>query len=232
MINRLLSYLTKRKPEEDKGAQLHYEYAEWPAPLVSRARIEALPAPWLSAVQQVYPEYRKGEYEPFIEALCEYWPVDTPEMDAAQIAYAIATIEHECSFKSVAEKRADPSLDERNWRIWQWQQRYWHTGYYGRGPAQLTWRENYVLFGRLLGIPLAQYPDLALDITNGVRIVLIGMHYGLFRKHTIGFYVNLKKRIFHWREARNVYNGDVALNGAEIGKNAERLYLTWKNTKA
>ena len=42
--------------------------------------------------------------------------------------------------------------------------------YFGRGYVQLTGRDNYHLFGELLGIDLIGQPDLALDPHNAARI--------------------------------------------------------------
>jgi putative chitinase len=50
--------------------------------------------------------------------------------------------------------------------------------YYGRGFVQLTWYDNYVLMGKLLGIPLAENPDLALDVDIAVDIIFEGMWKG------------------------------------------------------
>lgn len=231
MISWIKKYFSSSDKLQDAVPLPQHEYAEWPAPVIEQVRIQADVERWLHAVTTVYPSYKVEQVLPFVNSVCEYWPADAPEMDSAQIAYALATIEHECSFESTAEQRANPNRDARNRMIWQWQENYWHTGYYGRGPSQLTWRSNYVLFGRLLGIPLAANPDLALDIAVGTRIVLIGMHYGLFTKEKIRQFLHVESKLFDWRGARNVYNADKHLNGAKIGKAAERIYLTCKNYK-
>ncbi|AWY09479.1 hypothetical protein vB_RpoS-V16_43 [Ruegeria phage vB_RpoS-V16] len=50
--------------------------------------------------------------------------------------------------------------------------------YYGRGDVQLTWHDNYAKMGRLLGIPLAEKPDLALDPKISKRVLVEGMLLG------------------------------------------------------
>lgn len=50
--------------------------------------------------------------------------------------------------------------------------------FYGRGFVQLTWYENYQLMGRLLGIDLLRYPELALVMRNAVKIMFEGMTRG------------------------------------------------------
>jgi len=50
--------------------------------------------------------------------------------------------------------------------------------YYGRGDVQLTWYENYKRMGELLGIPLLEQPELALDPKISARIMIEGMTRG------------------------------------------------------
>lgn len=50
--------------------------------------------------------------------------------------------------------------------------------YYGRGLVQLTWFENYELMGRLLGIDLLRYPELACVMVTAVKIMFEGMLRG------------------------------------------------------
>lgn len=50
--------------------------------------------------------------------------------------------------------------------------------YYGRGDVQLTWYENYERMGELLGIPLLENPELALDPEVSARIMIEGMTKG------------------------------------------------------
>lgn len=50
--------------------------------------------------------------------------------------------------------------------------------YYGRGDVQLTWYENYELMGKLLGIPLLEQPELALQPDISAKIMIEGMTKG------------------------------------------------------
>ena len=50
--------------------------------------------------------------------------------------------------------------------------------YYGRGDVQLTWYENYEKMGKILGIPLLEKPDLALDPDISAEILVEGMILG------------------------------------------------------
>lgn len=204
------------------------QYGEWPAKQVQKVEVQADKALWADITGKVFPSRSESEYKPVIDALCASWVLDTPYMDAAQFAYAIATIEHECGFESKEEQRANPNLDAHNRKIWEMQNRYWHTGYYGRGLPQLTWRDNYVLFGRLLSLPLARKPELVMDVEVGARIVLIGIWHGLFTGRRIDKYISVGEGRNRWDRARAIYNGDVRKNGPKIGKAAQALYNEWK----
>ena len=50
--------------------------------------------------------------------------------------------------------------------------------YYGRGDVQLTWYENYDLMGDLMGLPLLEQPELALDPDISAQILVEGMILG------------------------------------------------------
>lgn len=52
--------------------------------------------------------------------------------------------------------------------------------YYGRGLVQLTWHENYVKMGKILGVDLESNPDLAIDLSVSVDIIFVGMIRGIF----------------------------------------------------
>lgn len=50
----------------------------------------------------------------------------------------------------------------------------------GKGYVQLTWRNNYARFGKLLGYPLEGNPDLAMRPDIAAQIMRKGMDAGLF----------------------------------------------------
>lgn len=89
--------------------------------------------------------------------------------------------------------------------------------YYGRGPCQLTWYDNYVAFGKLLGIDLAREPDRALEPLIGAAILVIGSRDGLFRhgKSLAAFFSATRDDP---TGARDIINGDTAKNGAAIAR--------------
>ena len=226
LLSNILRYFNPNAPIK---TVMRVQRGEWPERQVQKVEIEAKSAFWVDIVGKVYPERKASDYKPVIDALCNYWPLDTPYMDAAQFAYVIATIEHECGFVPKHERRADRDKNDHNRQIWEWQNRYWHTGYYGRGLPQITWRDNYVLFGRLLGIPLAENPELAMDVDVGARIVIIGMWHGLFTGKRIDEFISVKRKRNNWVKARSIYNGDVRKNGPKISEDAQKIYALWKD---
>ena len=77
--------------------------------------------------------------------------------------------------------------------------------YYGRGFVQLTWYENYERMGRILGIPLLEHPELALDTEISAKILVVGMTKGLFTGKKLADYFNSEKE--DWINARRIVNG-------------------------
>lgn len=68
--------------------------------------------------------------------------------------------------------------------------------YFGRGLIQLTHRTNYQALGVRLGLPLAEYPYLALDLPVSAAIAVVGMAEGLFASddkgpHSLARYFSL-----------------------------------------
>lgn len=58
--------------------------------------------------------------------------------------------------------------------------------YYGRGYPQLTWLDNYKKMGKLLGLDLANNPELALVPANSAAIMIEGMLLGSFTGLSLG----------------------------------------------
>lgn len=85
-----------------------------------------------------------------------------------QIAAAATVAVETGAFKPIQERRASAS---RQPALWATQERYWPSGFYGRGFIQLTWRGNYLDAGEALGIDLVGHPDLALEPVAAARIL-------------------------------------------------------------
>lgn len=123
--------------------------------------------------------------------------------DPRQVAYMIATAWHEARFKPIAEIRA-----KQGTAVYDMQEKYWNTGYYGRGLCQLTWKRNYEKFSALLGLDLVSNPDLVLDIEVSARILVLGMARGLFSGKKLGDYFQQPPARPNWLQARRTVNGD------------------------
>jgi len=136
--------------------------------------------------------------------------------DLNQFAYILATCYHECRFKSIPEIRA-----KRGTKVWQMQEKYWHTGYYGRGFSQLTWKANYEKFQKRTGLPLVLNPDLVLNPEVGAEILVDGMMNGLFSGVKLSRYIQPGKPPDFIR-ARRVVNGNFQ---ADKVRNAALIFV-------
>lgn len=119
--------------------------------------------------------------------------------DYRHFVYILATVYHECRFQSIKEIRA-----ERGTEVFKMQERYWHTGYYGRGYSQLTWRKNYQKFSPIVGLDLVSKPDLVLKPEVGAKIIVHGMRKGLFTGVSLDTYFNATRT--DWFNARRIVN--------------------------
>lgn len=119
-------------------------------------------------------------------------------------AYILATAGHETmhTFKPIRELRADKTKQPKLWRQ---QERYWPSGYYGRGFVQITWDYNYrdvgnkVLTGKTVMIngqpvtfekdTLLNNPDYALEPGVAYELLVQGMEGGLYTGKKLGKYI-------------------------------------------
>jgi len=130
-----------------------------------------------------------------------------------QIAYVLATADHETNhtFKPVRE-----AYWVKNAEAWRKANlRYWP--YYGRGYVQLTWKDNYDQYGRILGLDLVETPDLALDHYGSLFVLTQGFKTGAFTGHKLSEYVNAHATDF--KAARYCINGqDRASDIADLAR--------------
>ena len=131
-----------------------------------------------------------------------------------QIAYVLATADHETAhtFQPVAEAFWIKP-DAEAWR----KQNLRYYPYYGRGYVQLTWKNNYALYGQLLGIDLVNKPDLALDPRTALFVLVHGFKTGVFTGRKLTDYVNNHSTDFV--DARRCINGTD--KAAEIAAGAQ-----------
>lgn len=89
--------------------------------------------------------------------------------------------------------------------------------YYGRGFVQLTWKANYKTMGDLLGKPLIESPEMAMELDIATQILFKGMIKGLFTGKKLANYFDVDTE--DWVNARRIINGtDCAEQIAGYGK--------------
>lgn len=134
---------------------------------------------------------------------------DNHMLKLCSMSYILATIRHESYdwrkgvyYSPIKEVRA--STKQKKLR--KMQDRYWNTGYYGRGLIQLTWKENYVKARMLTGQPLVGRPSLLLeDMQLNCELAIKGMLVGLYTGKKLDDYINVQGVDFIG--ARRIING-------------------------
>lgn len=120
--------------------------------------------------------------------------------DQKQIAYIIATAVGESEVEPMIERRARVGTPER-----EEQDKYWMTGFYGRGYVQLRYDYNYKKFGKALNLNLVGNPDMALDPDFACKILVKGMVDGLWTGKKLSTFIN--SSVVDFYNARKVING-------------------------
>ncbi|BDS10567.1 glycoside hydrolase family 19 protein [Aureispira anguillae] len=123
------------------------------------------------------------------------------DKDFNKLIYILATTRHESNFRPIEERRASPSQTD----VYNRQNAYWYTGYYGRGFVQLTHQRNYAKMSQLLGVDFVANPALVLKPSYAARILVQGMLLGAFTRKPLKNYINSSKVDFY--TARRVVNG-------------------------
>lgn len=128
-----------------------------------------------------------------------------------QIAAAATVAVETGTFEPIQERRA--SRDKQPW-LWEIQQRYWPSGYYGRGYIQLSLEPNYADYGRALGLDLLKNPNLALQPGPAAQILA-----RYFRKNGIPELARQEA----WSIIRRRVNGPKKLGLDRFNQIVERL---------
>ncbi|MCK4835670.1 MAG: hypothetical protein KAT17_03500 [Candidatus Aminicenantes bacterium] len=76
--------------------------------------------------------------------------------------------------------------------------------YYGRGYIQLTWKENYEKYKKILKVDLVKDPDLALKPELSTKITFHGMINGTFTGKKLRDFFNKEEE--DWYNARKIVN--------------------------
>ena len=154
---------------------------------------------WIGAAEAAWQKLgsaQRDSVEQILRAFREYG-----DGDYRKLVYILATAWHESKLRPVRERRAGSS---QTW-LRQLQDRYWPSGYYGRGFVQLTWKSNYQKMSNFLGIDLVGSPDLALEPRYAADILVYGMMNGEFTSRALGRYINLVQTDYY--NARRAVNG-------------------------
>jgi hypothetical protein len=154
---------------------------------------------WIDAAEKAWQKLdsvQRDSVEQILRAFREYG-----DGDYRKLVYILATAWHESKLKPVRERRAGSS---QTW-LRQLQDRYWPSGYYGRGFVQLTWESNYKKMSEFLGVDLVGNPDLALEPRYAADILVYGMMNGEFTRRALSRYINMVQTDYY--NARRVVNG-------------------------
>ena len=131
-----------------------------------------------------------------------------------QLAYILSTAIGESNLRPIKEYRAKAGT--HHYTV---QNKYWGSGYYGRGYVQLTWDYNYKKFGSLLGVDLLGNPDQALRPDIAGKIICLGMAKGLFTGKGLNNYFTSSSS--DWTNARRIINGTD--KAQEFGSRAKKI---------
>ncbi len=120
-----------------------------------------------------------------MNALLDEWERNGSD-DPRHLAYTLATDFHETGAKMQPVREGFKSSDAAARKVVARRKYGKPAGpqghvYYGRGDVQLTWRDNYVRMGKILGLPLAEKPDMVLDPKVSKMILVEGMLHGSSR---------------------------------------------------
>lgn len=150
-----------------------------------------------------------------------------PKVMLQQMAYVAATVHHEtgATYGTFKEQRQVLTDTPRRKEVRRLQDRYWSTGYYGRGPVQLTWKAEYAWAEKVTGRPLLSDPDLLLrELPLGYEVTIKSMTDSSINGKCMNDYINEKK--VDYVNCRRVVN---ILDQAKlIASYAEKFYTIFK----
>jgi len=127
--------------------------------------------------------------------------------DLGQIAYILATSEHESHCGQLMTELWDPTPDQLTYdgRLGNNQPGDGFR-YRGRGYTQITGKGNYQDWSTRLGIDLVNNPEKATEPAIAAKIIVQGMRDGTFTGEKLSDYINASQQEFY--NARAIVNGD------------------------
>ena len=136
----------------------------------------------------------------------------------AQIAYIIATVQHETndSFQPVKESYYLGEIEGENDR-----KTLPYYPYYGRGYVQLTWNYNYRKYSDVLGLDLVNDPDLVMRPDIALFILIHGMKWGVFTGIKLDDCISNNHVDF--LKARKIINGN------DKAEQIQSYAISWQN---
>jgi len=170
-----------------------------------------------SAIGAGLPPQAGGTREQTVEAIMSECERQRVMLDT-QVAYLLATCEHECGFRPIREGQWGGRTAEAS-ETYRRRLRYYP--YYGRGYVQLTHKGNYRNYADRLGIDLVNDPDLALDPRVALSVLVHGVTNGMFGPSMISFIHERRTDFFNARRSVNVVD-----RAQHIAGMAQR-WLTW-----
>lgn len=163
------------------------------------------------------PPQAGGTREQTVEAIMSECERQSVILDT-QVAYLVATCEHECGFQPIREGQWGGRTAEAS-ETYRRRLRYYP--YYGRGYVQLTHKGNYHNYAYRLGIDLVNDPDLAMDPRVALYVLVHGVTNGMFGPSMTHFVNERRTDFFNARRSVNVVD-----RAQHIASIAQR-WLTW-----
>ena len=150
--------------------------------------------------------------------------IDNGITDHRQIAYVLATAQHESR---------DFAAPEEDWGRKQAVDLRYFGGeeYYGRGFAHLTHVNNYERLGEALGMgrELAEHPERAAEAEIATKVLVVGMRDGMFGTRLSN---NINANHVDYRQARASVNGGELNNGSPYPDSIATLATGWESQVA
>jgi hypothetical protein len=123
-----------------------------------------------------------------IDGILDFWIEHHASGDIRWLAYILATAHHETG----ASMQPVPEVGLGRGRPYGEPDAITGQTYYGRGLVQLTWKYNYAVQTRRLGVDLVSNPNLALSGPVATAILIEGMIDGVFTGDALGDHFNAK----------------------------------------